>query len=248
MRALLVLGSVVSAGLLLAAACSGDKGDGTGGAGGTTTTLTGTGGTGGHTGGAGAGGGCAESTSKMDCAKVCPAVVAAKCENGPPTVEDCIPACDALNTADCPEWGGFVDCIGGSPTFICDDESTPTVAGCEAQQECFEACGPGQGGGGAGGGCAESTSKVDCAKICPAVVAAKCESGPPTVDACIPMCEELNASGCPEWGGYADCIGDSPTYGCNDEGGPTVAGCEAQEECMQPCFEGLGGGGAGGGK
>lgn len=152
MKTLLVLGSMVTATLLLTAACSSKKDDGTGGTGGTgqggtgaattTTTHTGTGG--------GTGGNCATSTSKVDCATVCAAVVAASCSAGPPTVNDCVTFCEQVNASNCPEWGGYADCIGSSPTLGCNAEGSPSVAGCEAQEECMQPCL--QGGGGGGGG------------------------------------------------------------------------------------------------
>ncbi len=84
---------------------------------------------------------CSSSDSNADCALLCAAMLAPNCADGPGTKSECETICEALNNADCPEWGGVVDCLGPSPTFACVDNSSTAVSpNCAGVFDCVESC------------------------------------------------------------------------------------------------------------
>ncbi len=125
---------------------------------------------------------------------------------------------------------------GGATTTSSGGGATTTSSGGGATTTSSSS---GQGGQG-GQNCPKSNTKGDCNKLCNAVVAAKCSDGPPDVQTCAMFCKALNMADCPEWGGAMDCIGTSPTFTCDNNGSPVVAGCEAEFECIEPCIEAMG--------
>lgn len=114
----------------LGAGCSGDVATGTGtgagtGTGGSTTTGT------------------ASSTgtgSAPTCAEVCPAVVAAGCKQGPPSVDSCETGCEVVSMSCAAAFTALLACGTASPTFICDEAGNPYPKGCEAEGAALFAC------------------------------------------------------------------------------------------------------------
>lgn len=76
----------------------------------------------------------------LTCDEVCPFVLAAKCDGGPPDQTACVDGCNANQAACTIEFDQMLACIMGTPTFSCDPMGLPTVAGCEAQFDALYAC------------------------------------------------------------------------------------------------------------
>ena len=80
---------------------------------------------------------------------------------------------------------------------------------------------------------------LECADLCPDVVAAACPAGPPNVTECVNGCETILASPCA--GDYElvyACAGQSPTYACSDSGQVSIVGCEAELTALYACLAG----------
>jgi hypothetical protein len=76
----------------------------------------------------------------LTCDEVCPFVLAAKCDGGPPDQTACVDGCNANQAACTIEFNQMLACIMGTPTFSCDPMGLPTVAGCEVQFAALYAC------------------------------------------------------------------------------------------------------------
>ena len=69
----------------------------------------------------------------LSCDEVCPAVVAAGCKGGPPDLAACVAGC-MDNEAKCTlPFHKMLACIGPRPTYTCDGDERPLVAGCEPE-------------------------------------------------------------------------------------------------------------------
>ena len=78
---------------------------------------------------------------------------------------------------------------------------------------------------------------LDCAEMCPFVVAAGCAGGPPDQAACVMGCEEVRAGPCAiEQSDAFACTGTAPTFACDAEGRPHVLGCEAAFTTLYACL------------
>ncbi len=78
---------------------------------------------------------------------------------------------------------------------------------------------------------------LPCEEVCPAVLAAACPGGPPDDASCLAGCADNRAGEC----GLAHnimlaCIGSSPEFACDDQGRPTVAGCDNQFMELYSCL------------
>lgn len=153
----LVLGSVAVVLVATVWACgsSSDKPGGSGGSGGAT------GGSGGANGGSG---GSTDGGSPIDgsggnpfadvnldapyqlpdggCGQVfCPAVVAAKCQKGFQSLNDCANFCGQVAQTQCEtQWNAVLTCAGPTPDISCDSSGQFTVNGCENEQSAFLSC------------------------------------------------------------------------------------------------------------
>ena len=156
------------------------------------------------------------------CADHCPAVVAAGCNDGPPTVQDCESGCAEMAMS-CPaEMAALLLCAGATATFQCDVNGRPYPAGCRAENASLLAC---RGGG-----------EVNCTDHCPAVVAAGCNNGPPTVGECETGCANTAAQ-CPiQLAALLRCAGATPTFQCDANGRPYPAGCETENNLLNACL------------
>ena len=76
------------------------------------------------------------------CDEGCEAVLAADCEQGPPTQAACEEDCERFATGSCAaEYEALQDCSEGK-TLTCSSLGLPTVPGCGAEQTAFLLCGP----------------------------------------------------------------------------------------------------------
>jgi hypothetical protein len=70
----------------------------------------------------------------LDCETVCGFVVPAACVAGPPDMNACVTGCQNTQAGECGlVYNIVLACIGGTPSFICDDDGRPSVPGCEVQ-------------------------------------------------------------------------------------------------------------------
>lgn len=77
----------------------------------------------------------------LDCDTVCTFVVPAACTGGPPDQAACVTGCMATQSGECGIlFNKTLACIGDMPTFSCDADNRPNVAGCEAQFTELYAC------------------------------------------------------------------------------------------------------------
>lgn len=77
----------------------------------------------------------------LDCESVCEFVVPAACAGGPPDAGTCVTGCHADQDGECHvAFDQMLACIGEMPTFTCDAETRPVVAGCEAQFDTLYMC------------------------------------------------------------------------------------------------------------
>ena len=75
------------------------------------------------------------------CRAACPAVDAADCPNGPPSVTACQTTCDDFAAGACAQQlSAYLSCAGLNPTFICAADGTVTSPGCETQAAGMNAC------------------------------------------------------------------------------------------------------------
>lgn len=80
---------------------------------------------------------------------------------------------------------------------------------------------------------------LSCDMVCDFVVPAGCEAGPPTKDACVTGCQELQASDCGlAFSKMLSCIGGEPMFVCDDEGRPVVDACLPEFTELQMCMGG----------
>jgi hypothetical protein len=109
-------------------------------------------------------------------------------------------------------------------------------------------CGAGTGGSGGGsttssGGSTTSTggsTGFSCEAVCPAVVAAMCDAGPPNEAECVRGCETLTASSCADlYIALFDCGGEDATFSCSASGQVNVVGCDAEATELYNCLAGL---------
>ncbi|MEZ4452394.1 MAG: hypothetical protein R3B09_23210 [Nannocystaceae bacterium] len=76
----------------------------------------------------------------LSCDDVCPHVLAAECKGGPPDQDACVAGC-ANNEAECTlVFHQMLACIGGMPTFTCNESQLPTVVGCEQEFDALYQC------------------------------------------------------------------------------------------------------------
>jgi hypothetical protein len=76
------------------------------------------------------------SAADVDCGAYCEAVVAADCDNGPPTVAACSAICEQLKS-ECPGYDNLADCAGANLELACDANGMVATVGCE---DVFAAC------------------------------------------------------------------------------------------------------------
>ncbi|HEY0138577.1 MAG TPA: hypothetical protein VGB85_31050 [Nannocystis sp.] len=77
----------------------------------------------------------------LDCESVCEFVVPAACAGGPPDQAACVAGCMDNLAGDCKlVFNQMLGCIGSMPTFTCNAETRPTVAGCEDRFTELYAC------------------------------------------------------------------------------------------------------------
>ena len=86
---------------------------------------------------------CAD-TSKPEvfCKDTCADVVAAACEGGPTTTEECEAGCKFVGEGPCAnEQLAVVGCAGSDPKYMCmDPGGFPTPEGCETESAALQAC------------------------------------------------------------------------------------------------------------
>lgn len=162
------------------------------------------------------------SSGGATCADVCPAVVAAACSKGPPSAAECETGCASAMS----KCGAAIDalfaCAGAAPKFVCDGAGNPYPKGCEAQNTALNACTNG--------------TPQACTEMCPAVVAAGCNAGPPDVKSCESGCAAETGK-CPtEFAALMQCAGASPTFVCGANGTPTPDGCTGQGDALGACI------------
>jgi hypothetical protein len=76
----------------------------------------------------------------LSCDDVCPAVLEAKCGNGPPDQAACVSGCQDAQDACGLIYNKMLSCIGGAPTFECTGDDRPVVIGCEAEFDDLYQC------------------------------------------------------------------------------------------------------------
>ena len=82
---------------------------------------------------------CGSNGDSETCASVCPRVVAADCDEGPPTDADCIEYCTLMQNA-CPtEMKALLTCISGK-NATCDADGDPVFQGCGTEDDALMAC------------------------------------------------------------------------------------------------------------
>lgn len=77
---------------------------------------------------------------------------------------------------------------------------------------------------------------LDCAGICEFTVVPMCEAGPPDVAACVAGCMDGMVACKIEFSNVLACAGEMPTFSCNGDQRPTIAGCEAQFDALYVCL------------
>lgn len=154
------------------------------------------------------------------CDAFCVAVLAAGCEGGPDTMENCVSGCQVLADS-CPDkFGAAAACVAGGAEYTCVD-GQPLPTGCEAEVVELLACGE------------------PCTALCEAVLEADCESGPSDLEGCQTWCAD-SGQACPaEFAANQACVGSDPDIQCVD-GMPVQKGCEDEQLalslCVDPCL------------
>ena len=161
-KKLLVGTLAVALGVGLGTACSSSKNSsngGSSGSGGSATGGTGAGGSAGDAGGSGqtdagssgSGGTAPYADADLDapyqlpdggCGQVfCPAAVAAGCQNGFQSLNDCASFCSAIDQSTCAsQWDALLTCAGPNPTIKCDSGGQISFPGCDSQVQAFQTC------------------------------------------------------------------------------------------------------------
>lgn len=77
----------------------------------------------------------------LSCEEICPFVLKGDCEGGPPDMEACVTGCMDYQSNECKiAFNTMLACVGAEPTYTCDENLRPTVAGCESQYAELYAC------------------------------------------------------------------------------------------------------------
>lgn len=76
----------------------------------------------------------------LDCPEICPFTVMAMCANGPPDEAACVAGCMDGMAACKIEFSDMLACAGSMPTFMCNADERPTIAGCETRFDALYAC------------------------------------------------------------------------------------------------------------
>ena len=78
---------------------------------------------------------------------------------------------------------------------------------------------------------------LECEPLCELSVAAGCAAGAPDQAACVTGCQEIMAGPCSiEHSDTRACAGETPTFTCDAEGRPIVAGCEDDFTALYACL------------
>lgn len=161
----------------------------------------------------------------LECADLCPGVLAAGCTNGPSDQADCESGCDEVEARCSSELDAVLDCVDDSPTFSCDANGFVYPDGCQTEQDAIYAC--------------MNVQPPTCADICPGVVAAGCSNGPPDVATCVAGCTAAEAA-CPtEFSAVLDCAGSTPTYSCDASGFVYPDGCQTEQDAINLCMSSI---------
>jgi hypothetical protein len=78
---------------------------------------------------------------------------------------------------------------------------------------------------------------LDCESVCNLVVPAACNAGPPDQENCVTGCMATQNGECGiVYNESLACIGDMPTFTCDEDGRPTVIGCADQFAALYECL------------
>ena len=88
------------------------------------------------------------------------------------------------------------------------------------------------------GGSEEPGTSLDCDAVCEFLVLAGCAGGPPDKAACVAGCVDSLAGACKlAFDQTRLCIGETPTFTCDDTTRPTVVGCEDLFDELYMCMD-----------
>ena len=75
------------------------------------------------------------------CDSLCPAVLAAKCPQGPVSQADCVSGCETIRAGKCADkYRAVYDCGGAHPVYACDAQGRTTTVGCESLMAALYEC------------------------------------------------------------------------------------------------------------
>ena len=88
------------------------------------------------------------------------------------------------------------------------------------------------------GGSEEPGTCLECDAVCDFVVLAGCAGGPPDKAACVAGCMDTLAGACKlAFDQTRFCVGETPTFTCDDATRPTVVGCEDLFDELYMCMD-----------
>lgn len=77
---------------------------------------------------------------------------------------------------------------------------------------------------------------LDCQEICAFTVVPMCAGGPPDAAACVAGCQDGMAMCEIAFSEMLGCAGTMPTFSCDEQQRPTIAGCEAEFAALYMCL------------
>lgn len=157
------------------------------------------------------------------CSSMCSAIVAAACESDT-DLDDCVADCEVVRESDCRgQIGAVMTCAASSPAYECAADGTGRFEGCDTEHDALDVC-------------LEMFHDFNCDGVCPGVVAASCEGGPPTLADCLSGCAATPPACRVQLAAVVACGGESLTFICSSEGLVYVEGCEAEHDRLYDCL------------
>jgi len=82
-----------------------------------------------------------DASTLPSCDSLCPAVLAAKCTQGPVSQDDCISGCETIRAGKCADkYWALYECGGAHAVYACDSAGRTVVVGCESASAALYAC------------------------------------------------------------------------------------------------------------
>lgn len=75
------------------------------------------------------------------CDSLCPAVLAARCSQGPVSQSDCVSGCESIRVSKCADkYVALSECGGAQAVYACDSQGRTVVVGCESLSAALYTC------------------------------------------------------------------------------------------------------------